>query len=297
MPDSQPSGLPRKAREEEIPRARFLFASAPKVPPAQAEFLVVTKLRPIERIVASLAWWNEGEVVKFLLAGPPGTDGSASWNALLAEFEADGRVAGRRMEFARLLAEDEPAAILLAECGYEGRHTERVFEAPADAVRERVDAMLERYRPEIPAGWRTEAIRHHPPETVWPLLAPYQLIDLDSLRDSWSSPGGDGYDLAFSSVLLDGSDVLGVLLVRTNAVCLAVDVRVVSPMPPRLRALANLALFDHIARLATPERSSLRVLAFRARQQDHLETANLAKRMGGREVAVRHIYTRPGQAG
>lgn len=294
--DSGRTALPsRLAEPEEIPRVRYLFASAPKQPPPHAELRVVTRSRPVERIVAALAWWNEGGVVKFLIAHPPGIGTREGARELVPPLEADPRLAGRQLEHGCLLAEDDELAGYLAERGYEARHTERVYEAPAAAVRERVEDMLSRYRAEIPCDWRTEPIRAHPPDVVWPLLAPYRLIDPDGLREAWSASGDQGYDPEFSCILFERGSPLGALLVRANAVCLAVDVRVVKPIAPRLRALANMTLFDHIARLATPGETTLRVLAFRARELDHGETSNLAKRMGGREVAVRHIHTRPGQ--
>jgi len=66
---------------------------------------------------------------------------------------------------------------------------------------------------------------------------------------------------------------------------------VVKPMALQLRSLANLAFFAHW-RLVSP--TAFRVVSFRGDQVEHRETANLARRMGGRQVAVRHIYTRPG---
>ncbi len=281
----------RTAREKEEFRARFLFSSAPKKPPATASFLVAIKREPIERIVAALAWWEEGGTLKFQIAHPPGIPALEAAGALVPWMEGLPELADREISHGRLLEEEDELSLWLVGRGYEAGHTERVFEAPSVATYDRTAALLARYAQDFPRTWRSDPIRDHSPDKIWPLLAPYQLIDLESLRRDWAAPGDHGFDPDLSNILFDGDVPLGVLLVRANQVCMAVEIRAVTPVRARLRSLANIALLGHVSRVATPTTSSIRTLAFRAREQDHKETANLALRMGGHEVAVRHIHT------
>ena len=284
--------LVRRANEKELFRAVQLFASSTDKPAADAQYLIALKTRPVERIVAALAWWSEPESIRFLIGHHPGVTAEEAAEALVPPFEQISDKPSLDLKYARLLEENQDCAPWLASHGYQALGTERAFEAPSDTVYERVQTFLARHTNDIPESWHSESIRHHQPETVWPLIEPYRLIHPDTLRRFWNTPGESGYDPDFSNILFDGPTPLGTLLLRNNSICLAVDIRVVNPIAPRLRSLANLALFAHISRVASPESTGIRSLAFRADQREHRETANLAKRMGGREVAVRHIYTR-----
>jgi len=280
----------RVAQEGESVRARQLFMASPEQPPLNASFLVALKPHPVERIVATLAWWREEMTVKFLVARKPAVSAEQAAAVLVPALEALPGLGEQDVEFGRLLAENEEVAPWLARHGYQTSRTERVFEAPCATVYQRLQLMLARQGREIPATWSTESIRHHLPETVWSLIAPFRLIKLESLRSFWAMPGERGYHPEFSNILFDAGTPLGVLLVRSDSVCLAVDVRVVKPITRRLRSLANLLMFGHIQRVVTP--TTWRILAFRGDEIEHRETANLARRMGGREVAARHIYIR-----
>lgn len=259
-------------------------------PPADAQVLIALKQRPVQRIVATLAWWHEAGAVKFLVGHQPGVDAIEAAAALVPALESVPELAGTDIAYGRLFAPDEDIAPWLIQRGYRATGTERVFEAPSTTVYDRVQSFLARHGNDLPESWRTESIRHHVPETVWPIIEPYRLIRFDALQRFWKTTGPLGYDPDYSNILFDGETPLGTLLLRNNSVCLAVDIRVVNPIAPRLRSLANLALFAHVARLASP--ATIRTLGFRADEREHRETANLARRMGGREVAIRHIYTR-----
>jgi hypothetical protein len=77
-------------------------------------------------------------------------------------------------------------------------------------------------------------------------------------------------------------------LVRRGSNALFVDVRVVLCQNHYLRALGNICLFRHIAERVAPD-GSIQWLEFRGGETEHLETANLAKRMGGREMPERRV--------
>ncbi|QDU58946.1 hypothetical protein [Aeoliella mucimassa] len=288
---SQPLTVQVASPQQQL-RAWPLFASQFEQPAANAQYLIAIKSRPVERIVAALAWWQEPDAIRFLLAHQPGITIEAAAEALVPRLQSLPDLPPLDLKYAFLLQQDQPPAPWLAAHGYEPRHAERAFEAPSTTVYERVQKFLTRHHNDIPETWHSESIRDHSPETVWPLIEPYRLIHPEALRRFWNTPGEQGYDPDFSNILFDGDQPLGTLLLRNNHVCLAVDIRVVIDIAPRLRSLANLALFAHISRVASPESTGIRTLAFRADEREHRETANLAKRMGGREVAARHIYTR-----
>jgi hypothetical protein len=279
----------RAARSEELPRARYLFASTFDRPPANASYLLALRARPIERIVATAAWWHEGQTIKFLLAHQPGyamTDAvSVQVPELLALPELDALPIG----YGRMLDPDEQPAPWFEQHGFSPGMSERVMEVPGVPVYERVGAMYARFHCKIPSTWRTEPICLHSPEIVWPLVEPYRLTKFETLALNWLATDSTGYDKEHSNLLFDGDELLGALLVRTDPHCLAVDIRVVRSIATRMRSLANLALFAHIQRVVGP--TEWRVLAFRGDDAEHRETANLGLRMGGREVGRRHAYT------
>lgn len=282
----------RPAQARELIRARQFFSLGAEQPPAPAQFLAALKQHPVERMVAVLAWWKENAAVRFLVACKPGLVAERAAEALIPKFEALPGVSGLALEYGRLIAAGEDVAPWLTRHGYQTRRTERIFESPCATVYERVEAFRARHGAEIPARWRTESIKSHSPDMVWPLIAPFGLIKLEALRNDWATPGARGYDPEYSNILFDSETPLGVLLVRVNPVCLTIDIRVVKPITARLRALANLSMFAHIQQVVTP--TTWQVLAFRGDQIEHRETANLARRMGGQQVAVRHLYARPG---
>ena len=289
MVDASP--VIRAARSDELPRARYLFASVFDRPPADASFLLALRPRPIERIVATAAWWNEGPSIKFLLAHQPGFSMMEAASVLVPELLSLPELSRLPLGYGRMLDADEQPAPWFEQHGFSPTLSERVMEVPGVPVYERVGAMYARFRSKLPSTWRTEPIRLHSPDIVWPLVEPYRLIKFETLAQNWLAPNSLGYDAEHSNLLFDGDQLLGALLVRTDPQCLAVDIRVVRPIPTRLRSLANLALFAHIQRVVGP--TAWRVLAFRGDDAEHRETANLGLRMGGREVGKRHTYSHP----
>jgi hypothetical protein len=68
-----------------------------------------------------------------------------------------------------------------------------------------------------------------------------------------------------------------------------VDVRVVKAANRRLRSLGNVLLLYHAARAHGPF-YTVDTLCFRGGETEHRETANLAIRMGGRELPCRRVW-------
>ena len=70
---------------------------------------------------------------------------------------------------------------------------------------------------------------------------------------------------------------------------ICIDVQVVQHPNPRLRSLGDLCLLHHDA-VRVPADGPLRWIRFRCGQSEHRQTANLARRMGGRELTPMHVF-------
>ncbi len=149
----------------------------------------------------------------------------------------------------------------------------------------------EKHRAEIPAGWRTDPIRLHPPEVILDLIAPHRLLPLPEVRQSWRPNARFGFDLELSCILFDRERAFGTLLLRHIGDLLHVDVQVVHEPNPRLRSLGDLCLIYHDALRVAPD-GPIRRIQFRSGETEHRQTANLALRMGGRELPRRHVFGR-----
>lgn len=294
--DSDPTApdlVARLVAPEEQHRATYLFRTEAEKPPADARFIAAVRAQPVERFTAAAAVWPVGEAAHFLLARQPGQDAAAAADALIPALEAFCSRASE-LRYGRLLASDDEWAGDLARNGFQPKNTERVFEVAFPSIWNRIDRMLREKVHEFPVSWRLTPITKCPPETVWPLIAPYRLISFDDLRKLWHAPPPMGYSREYSVVLFDGNEPIGAFLTRKNDRCVAVDIRVVKAIPARLRALANVTLMSFIHRQT--HSNSLQTAVFRADELSHRETANLARRLGGKEVSRRHNFVKPTSA-
>jgi len=280
----------RAPASAEIPRVLHLFGQVRL--PRQAQLLVAVRSRPVERFVAALAGWPEGEFARFHLAILPGLPPMELASLLIEELAKFARTGGlKKVMYAKLLTDDDKETALLRNNGFEIMRSERFFNLPAALAESRVLHLLEKYREQIPPDWHTESIRYHPPESVLDLIAPYRLMARQELQAYWEVGAQNGFDPDLSSILFDRQQPLGTLLARRSADTLCYDIRVVRHPDPRLRALGNLCLFHHCIKkhdLSNPVKS----LQFRGGEQEHRETANLAFRMGGAELPARHVFTK-----
>ncbi len=257
--------------------------------PGQTWVRVAVKSAPMERFVAALAAWKEGEFARFQMVFQPGVDPREWCKALLAELEVLAREQHlSKALYGELLAEENEISSLLRAHGFKVWRSERFFRIDARRAEERVNHLLQGR--EIPAGWRTESIRHHAPETALHLVARHRLMTADELRRHWQAEPGHGFDLDFSNLIFEDGKPFGVLLARRSGDALFYDVRIVDHPNRLLRAVANLCLFRHNAiHEMAPQ---IRWLQFRGGESEHRETANLAVRMGGVELPVRHALVK-----
>jgi hypothetical protein len=279
----------REPAPDEAGRMSRFFRSG-SLPPG-AQILAAVRSHPIERFVAAVAGWPEGNIVRFRLACQPGVSRSDVAAPLIRCVEEGARTAGlNTLHYAESLADDNEWCGILRENGYECLHTERFFEVPSLEAWTRVTQFFKKYQSHIPPGWRTESIRHHPPELALDVIGDHRLMPPEELRACWRADSPGGFELDLSSFLFDDAHAIGTLLARRSQDALCVDVRVIRLENPRLRALGNSCLLHHVACRSDPVGGPIRWLRFRAGEIEHRETANLAFRMNGRELSPRHIF-------
>lgn len=277
----------REPAPAEVERVVHLFRNVRFNP--QARFVAVVRSHPIERFIASAAWWSEGTVGRFQLACQPGVARAAVAGLLLDRLAESARAAGvATLQFAQLLGENDEWLEILRQHGFECLHSERSFEVSYRDAWQRVIRLHQKHQSRIPSAWRTEAIRRHPPEAVLDLIAPHRLMPPAEVRDHWRADARFGFDLDLSCILFDGSRPFGAFLMRRMGDGLCIDVQVVRETNPRLRSLGDLLMLYHDAQRVAAD-GPIRWIWFRSGQTEHRQTANLAFRLGGRELAKCHL--------
>lgn len=281
----------RPPTASEAARVRLLFRDISL--PLQSQFLVAVKLQPVERFVAGLAGWMEGSFARFHLAFQPGVDANQYASRLTDEASSTARAAGlSQIVYGDLLTDDDPRAALLRANGFTVLRSERFFRVDAVIGENFILELAKKLAPLVPENWRIDAIRNHSPETILELLEPYRLMVPEEIRRHWRPDAVHGFEPDMSGILFEDEHPFGALLVRRVGEVLSFDVRVVNHPNRRLRGLANFPLLLHCAQHYDREQFPIRWLQFRGGEVEHRETANLAFRVGGEEVAPRRVFAR-----
>jgi hypothetical protein len=279
-----------------VERVLHLFRNVPLSP--EARLLAAVRSRPIERFIAAAAWWPEGTAGRFQLACQPGVARSAVGGLLVDGLAEGARRAGMAtLECANRLTDDNEWFGILRGYGFECLHSERSFEVSFGNAWRRVMQLYEKHRSQIPTRWRTDSIRDHPPETALELIAPHRLMPPAEVRNYWRADFQFGFDLDLSCLLFDGERPFGAFLTRRMGEAVCIDVQVVRETNPRLRSLGDLFMMyrmfmvNHEVQRAAAD-GPIRSLWFRSGQTEHRQTANLALRMGGRELTRCHVLAK-----
>ncbi len=278
----------RPPSTREMPRVRHFFANEYIAPEAQV--VVAVKSQPVERFVGALAGWLTGEYGQFMLACLPGSARHEAARALIQAIAESARAAGlRHLLYGKLLAEHDPGYELLQENSFSIMRSERFFQVAVAQGANRVKELMQRYQSAIPANWHTEAIRGRPPEDILDLISPHRLMAPEEVRARWQWEKPDAYEPDLSGIIYDGKEAFGAFLVRQRGDSAICDVRVVNHPDPRLSGLANLCLYHHSLTAENRDQSkSIRWVVFRGGEKEHLETVNMARRMGASEMPIRH---------
>jgi hypothetical protein len=282
-----PAMVLRQPLPAELGRVAHLFRNVRLRP--DSHFIVAEKTHPIARFIAAAVWWTEGNIGRFQLACQPGLLGTDAPASLVQSVLAAAHEAGlAAVHFADLLPEGHPWLQVLQAQGFELVRSERSFETASRNTWTRIKRLYDKHCAAIPPDWRTDPIHMHGPEVIMDLIAPHRLLLPDEVRQYWQAAAA-GFDLEMSCILFDGDRPFGAFLARRPADVLYVDVQVVKEPNPRLRSLADLCLVYHVVRRVQPD-GPIRLIRFRCGETEHRQTANLALRMGGRELPRMHVF-------
>lgn len=286
----------REPAPEEVERVLHLLRNVPVSP--EARLLAAVRSRPVERFIAAIAWWPEGTAGRFQLACQPGVTRFVVTGLLIDRLAECARRAGMgTIQCANLLTDDNEWFGILRSHGFECLHSERSFEVPLQGAWTRVMQLHQKHGSQIPAGWRTDSIRNHPAETALELIAPHRLMPPAEVRSYWRASPLFGFDLDLSCILFDGERPFGAFLTRRAGEGIFIDVQVVREPNPRLRSLGDLFMLYrmfmvyHDAQRVSAN-GPIRRLWFRSGATEHRQTANLAFRLGGRELSRCHLVAK-----
>lgn len=280
----------REPRPEEFARVAYLFRNT-RLHPA-SRFIAAERTDPVARFLGAAAWWVEGDLGRFHLACLPGSAQRDAAVVLVQRLLALAREGEWEcVQYADLLPDGHVWLEVLQTQGFERIRSERSFEVAYADAWTRVMRLYERHQAHVPANWRSASIREHQPEVIMELIAPYRLLPPEEVRHYWRDTTPGGFDLDMSCILFAGERPFGAFLARRLSDILYVDVQVVAEANPRLRSLADVCQLYHGARLVAPG-GPVRWIHLRSGEMEHRQTANLALRMGGRELSAQHVLGR-----
>ncbi|MGA2244371.1 MAG: hypothetical protein ABSH48_05165 [Verrucomicrobiota bacterium] len=272
----------------EVERVLYLFGNVRLSP--QARLLAAARSRPIKRFIAGAAWWPVGKVGLFQIACMPGVDRTAVAGELIDRLGECARGAGlESIQHALLLPDDNEWSGILRKHGFECLRSERSFEVAYQDAWTRIMQLHQKHGARIPAAWQARPIRDLPPDTALGVIGSHRLLAPAEVRAFWRKNSPGGFSLDLSCVLFDSDRPFGAFLARRMGDVYYVDVQVVQEENRILRSLGDwfmmyrmLILHDEALRAGTDV--PIRWLKFRSGEVEHRQTANLALRMGGREL-------------
>jgi hypothetical protein len=286
----------REPAPAEVERALHLYSNARLHP--EARLLAAVRSRPIERFIAVAAWWLEGTAGCFQFACQPGVNRPAVAGMLIDKLAESARQAGlESIQYANLLPNDNEWFGVLQSHGFKCLRSERSFEIAYEAAWTRIMQIHQKHQSRIPASWRAKPIRDLSPETALEVIGTHRLLPPALVRNYWQKNSPGGFTLDYSCVLFDGERPFGAFLARRTGEVYYVDVQVVQEKNPILRSLGDLFMMHqmfvlhHEAQRAGTD-VPIRWLRFRSGEVEHRQTANLARRMGGRELSPQHVMAK-----
>jgi len=283
----------REPSPAEVERVMHLFGNVHLHP--QVRLLAAVRPRPVERFIAAAAWWSIGKIGMFQLALLPGVDRTAVAGLLIGRLEECARLAGLEMiQDARLLPDGNEWFGGLRKLGFESLRSERSFEVAYQDAWTRIMQLQQKHGARIPATWQARLIRDLPPETALEVIGPHRLLTPAEVSAFWRKNTPGGFTLDLSCVLFDGDRPFGAFLARRMGDVYYVDVQVVQENNRILRSLADWFMMYRMLLLHNAAQKSgadvpIRWLRFRSGEIEHRQTANLALRMGGRELPPYHV--------
>jgi hypothetical protein len=175
--------------------------------------------------------------------------------------------------------------------------SERSFEIAYEDAWARILQLHQKHGSRIPAAWIVRPIRDIPPETALEVIGSHRLLTPGEVHAFWRKNSSGGFTLDLSCVLFDGERPFGAFLARRLGDVYYVDVQVVQEKKPILRSLGDLFMMYRMFNLHQDAQRAgtdvpIRWLRFRSGEIEHRQTANLAIRMGGRELPPSHVLAK-----
>jgi hypothetical protein len=280
----------------EVERVLHLFGNVRLHP--QARLLAAARSRPIFRFIAAAAWWPMEKAALFQIACRSGVDRTAVAGLLIDKLGECARLAGlEKIQHSLLLPDDNEWSGILRKHGFESVRSERSFEIAYQDAWTRIMAVHQKHGARIPVAWQTRPIRDLSPEIALEVIGSHRLLTPAEVRAFWRENSPGGFTLDLSCVLFDGDRPFGAFLARRMGDVYYVDVQVVQEKNPILRSLADLfmmcrMLILHDAAVRAGADVPIRCLKLRSGEIEHRQTANLALRMGGRELPPYHVMAK-----
>lgn len=273
---------------EEVDRVLLLFGKIRLGP--EARLLAVARSCPLKRFIAGAIWWPMGKAALFQIACLPGVDRTAVAGLLIDRLGECARAAGlESIQHAQLLPDDNEWTGLLRKHSFECLRSERSFEVAYQDAWKRIMQLHQKHGARIPTAWQAKPIRNLSPETALAVIGSHRLLTPAEVRAFWRKNSAGGFTLDLSCLLFDSDRPFGAFLARRMGDVYYVDVQVVQEKNPILRSLGDWfmmyrMLILHDEALRAGRDVPIRWLRFRSGEVEHRQTANLALRMGGREL-------------
>ncbi|MGA2747199.1 MAG: hypothetical protein ABSG59_00375 [Verrucomicrobiota bacterium] len=280
----------------EVERVLHLFGNVRLCP--EARLLAAARSRPIQRFIAAAAWWPMGKAALFQIACLPGVDRTTVAGLLIERLGECARLARlETLQYAHLLPDGNDWFGILRKHLFKCLRSERSFEVAYQDAWTRIMQLHQKHGDRIPASWQARPIRDLPPETALEVIGSHRLLAPGEVRAFWRKNAPGGFTLDLSCVLFDGDRPFGAFLARRMGDVYYVDVQVVQEKNPILRSLGDLfmmyrMLILHSAAQRAGADVPIRWLRFRSGEIEHRQTANLALRMGGRELPPCHVMAK-----
>ncbi len=267
----------RLSTSAELHRATWFFRH--RSLPDETIYFVTLEKKPRPRFLGVLALWENS----FLIACQPGLEMTQIAPGLIDALFASGSFR-RPLRYHDLLSEEEPLFALLRKRCFEVVNRVRFFELEVDALRPRLSAVFLRVASAIPRSWQFLSLYSRPASEIRSLVVDrYSLMGGREFDDCVRS---GIFDPSLSIVLWDGNELLGALLIVRRPHVLMIEAIAMISSSPRLRAFGNIGLLHASLRNRSPEDFVTRY-EFRAGATDHIQTANTALRLGGREQTTK----------
>jgi len=281
----------RLAYSDEFARAKKRLEGY-LVPP-HAQFLVVVKELPVERIIATIPYWIVGvEEQEKRLHFHPSVNDEGIFDQVLMKLEEEAQVQEVSVLHCDFpLGEEHSLYTTLTSSGFTIVQTDRYFQVSGDMFKTKAFRLYQKLQAKIPRSWEVKSIRGQDPETLFKFVAPHGLISPQAFQNYWNSANREHFEEQYSKVLIDGETIIGaILLTHKGEQELHIHVEACAPEYQEQLGLITTTLRN--ASCSACVESFPDVYTFRAESKKHQHFVNTVLRQGGRELPPKYFLTK-----